>query len=541
MNKKLLFSILSLTVLNVAYAASSNRIVSIIQCGSNINYAIEGIDCNNNASSVVYTPSTEPWFIFAQSNGQLLDKTDVNDYGTNIVDFSNLGITDSNRPNKNFGTSSMLSINFDDNNLTNLDFFEGVDTITNYLSANSNGITDISGLSDIINTKTILSSGANLFLNNNNISDLSSISQIDELNQLELSNNNISDLSPLSGLKFKRLHLTNNNITDISMLNINSNVAELRFGGNDITDISNVGNAGGLSRLELYENSKITDISSLNTIPGIGHLIMHDIGVSNLSGLENFTSFLSLEINNLKNLENINALSNLTSVYFSVKLAGNPKLKDISPLKNLTSSGWVMFDDSSQYTTKFKDTDPFCIALNGGNVKSTTPYSEICIADTPPVNEGVDISWVDFLNDGSNGSYVYQNDGVTKVTISADTDITSDMILEIKSDESLIPKYDLGITSFTGDILIDGPTDVNFLRNLTSVNFVRIGGENNRVTDITGLENIIEINDLFYIDYPDDIINKAPTNSPFCQEIRDWNITVEDQDDFSLDPYRICE
>ncbi len=541
MNKKLLFGILSLTVLNVAYAASSNRIVSIIQCGVNINYSIGGTNCSSNTSSVVYTPSTEPWFIFAQANGELLDRADINGYGTKTVDFSGLGITDSSRPSKNFGTSHIYSINLDDNNLTNLDFFDGVDTITNNLSANNNSITDISGLSDIINTKTPITDGANIFLNNNNISDLSGLSGMTELNQLELSNNNISDLSPLSGLKFKRLHLTNNNVTDISMLDINSNVVELRLGGNDITDISNIGNSGVLSRLELYNNSKITDVSGLSTVPGIGHLIMHSIGVTNLSGLENLTSFVSLELNNLKELENIDALSNLTSVSFNVKLIGNPKLKDISPLKNLTSSGWVTFDDSSQYTTKFKDTDPFCTALNSGNVKSTTPYSEICIADAPPVNEGVDISWVDFLNDGSNGSYVYQNDGVTKVLISADTDITSDMILEIKSDESLIPKYDLGITSFTGDILIDGPTDVNFLRNLTSVNFVRIGGENNRVTDITGLENIIEINDLFYIDYPDDIIKKAPTSSPFCQEIRDWNISVEDKDDFSLDPYRICE
>ncbi|TYS69896.1 hypothetical protein FZC76_06625 [Sutcliffiella horikoshii] len=93
------------------------------------------------------------------------------------------------------------------------------------------GITSLQGLETYgTNLNTVL-------LDSNNISDLTPLTNLTQIEYLELSNNNISNIKPLSGLKDSFLSLGYNNISDISIFN-GWTSAWLDLSGNNITDIT---------------------------------------------------------------------------------------------------------------------------------------------------------------------------------------------------------------------------------------------------------------------------------------------------------------
>ena len=95
-------------------------------------------------------------------------------------------------------------------------------------------ISDISALSGLTNL-------ANLELGSNNISDISALSGLTNLTYLGLWDNNISDISALNGLtNLTNLNLEDNNISDISALSGLMNLQYLHLSGNNISDYSPV-------------------------------------------------------------------------------------------------------------------------------------------------------------------------------------------------------------------------------------------------------------------------------------------------------------
>jgi len=115
------------------------------------------------------------------------------------------------------------------------------------LSANSEGITDLSGL-EYCTSLTYLS------LAYNEIGDISQLSSLASLNYLNLHVNRISDISPLSKL------------TNLSQLSLAEQISPA---GNRISDISYLSNLTKLAQLSLSEN-QISDISPLVENSGLG-------------------------------------------------------------------------------------------------------------------------------------------------------------------------------------------------------------------------------------------------------------------------------
>ena len=85
----------------------------------------------------------------------------------------------------------------------------------------------------------------NLYLEGNNITDISPLDGLTKLLYLDLSGNNISDISTLAGLtNLNKLDFTINNLSDISALVENNGLGEsddisLEFNELDLTDGSN--------------------------------------------------------------------------------------------------------------------------------------------------------------------------------------------------------------------------------------------------------------------------------------------------------------
>lgn len=128
-----------------------------------------------------------------------------------------------------------------------------------------NSITDISPLAG-------MTAMLNLDLSDNSISDLSPLAKMTALKNLDLSANSISDISPLAGLSnINDLRLMINQISDISPLAKLKNITYLGLGDNSITDISALSGMSKLKTLQLIGNS-ISDTSPLDGLDCIVYI-----------------------------------------------------------------------------------------------------------------------------------------------------------------------------------------------------------------------------------------------------------------------------
>ncbi len=171
-----------------------------------------------------------------------------------------------------------------------------------------------------------------LFLFDNQISDLSSLSTLKTLELLDLNNNKISDLSPLTSLtSLNGLYLGNNNISDLSPLSILTSLNRLGLFNNNISNLSPLATLTSLNILGLLKN-QIYDLSFLTTLTSLSILDLSINQISDLSPLTTLTSLkeLYLGYNEIHDLSSLSILTNLNKV----NLEGN-QISDLSPLTNL--------------------------------------------------------------------------------------------------------------------------------------------------------------------------------------------------------------
>lgn len=98
---------------------------------------------------------------------------------------------------------------------------------------------------------------------NSNITDISKLYTLQNLEELNASDNEITDISGISGLsKLKRLGLSSNKIQNITAVYSLNNLEELNLANNKIKDITGLENKKNLVKLNLQRNS----ISNMPTI-----------------------------------------------------------------------------------------------------------------------------------------------------------------------------------------------------------------------------------------------------------------------------------
>jgi Leucine-rich repeat (LRR) protein len=116
------------------------------------------------------------------------------------------------------------------------------------LFLNNNEITDLSPLAGLAKLES-------LYLDNNQISDLTLLKGLTSLEFLLLDNNEITDLTPLAGLtNLEELFLSSNQISDLSPLKGLTKMEGLYLRGNEISDISLLARFTNLERLNLQGN-----------------------------------------------------------------------------------------------------------------------------------------------------------------------------------------------------------------------------------------------------------------------------------------------
>ena len=218
------------------------------------------------------------------------------------------------------------------------------------LSCASRNISDLTGISNLTNLNY-------LTLDNNPLADLNALSSLTNLLTLELDSiNQLSDISALSSLtSLTTLDLKNNQITDISLLSNLTNLTVLSLDNNQINDINALSGLTSLTTLKLSDN-QITDISALSGLTSLVFLQLYGNQISDISALSDLTSLSILELSN-NQITDISPLSSLTNLTFLTLF--NSQITEVSALSGLTSLEDL--DISSNQITDISPIEPLNI------------------------------------------------------------------------------------------------------------------------------------------------------------------------------------
>ena len=217
------------------------------------------------------------------------------------------------------------------------------------LSAEDSGISDLTGLEHATNLQY------HLFLRNNEISDITPLENLIQLQGLYLSDNPISDLQPLENLiQLQSLELANTQISDITPLKNLIQLQWLQLSNTQISNLQPLENLIRLQSLYLFDN-EISDITPLENLKQLQSLQLPNNEISDITPLKNLTQLqgLGLSGNEISDLQPLENLTNLQKLYLrdnqitdvtplaqlvnlqTLFLSGNPSLRDISPLADL--------------------------------------------------------------------------------------------------------------------------------------------------------------------------------------------------------------
>jgi len=140
-----------------------------------------------------------------------------------------------------------------------------------------------------------------LCLSRNEISDLTPIAGLTNLEHLQIAGNTllsssmrgdgqISDLTPLSGLhSLRHLHLFGNQISDLRPLSNLTNLTYLHIGSNNAIDLTPLSSMANLEQLVLFGN-QISDLSPLSSLFNLDHLSASSNPITDWSSVEHVRS-----------------------------------------------------------------------------------------------------------------------------------------------------------------------------------------------------------------------------------------------------------
>ena len=210
----------------------------------------------------------------------------------------------------------------------------------------NNPISDLTPVSGLTNLTVLV-------LNKTLVSDLSPVSGLTNLTRLSPGGSYISDLSPIAGLiNLEDLYFPggpdDHNISDLSPLAGLINLKFIASWGHTISDLSPI---AGLTKLERIDfcGGNISDISPLAGLTGLKELYLRSEKISDISPLAGLTGLtrVNLEENNIVDISPLAALTNLTWL----NVARN-QISNLSPLDGLRENIKLVWHDNPAFPTK---------------------------------------------------------------------------------------------------------------------------------------------------------------------------------------------
>jgi Leucine-rich repeat (LRR) protein/putative cell wall-binding protein len=196
----------------------------------------------------------------------------------------------------------------------------------NRFSPYSQNISNITGIEHMINLNY-------LDLSYNQISNIEPIKGLTNLYSLELNGNIISNIEPLQGLtNLYSLQVNDNLISNIEPLQGLTNLIILDLSKNQISNIESLKGLTELVGLSLADN-QIINIDPLRKLTKLTRLYIPGNQIINLGPLRELTKLRELKLGNnqITNLEPLSKLAHITTLDLE-----NNKIIDLEPLSKLT-------------------------------------------------------------------------------------------------------------------------------------------------------------------------------------------------------------
>ena len=220
-----------------------------------------------------------------------------------------------------------------------------------------------------------------------NITDLTDLTMMKNLENLALCNQEIEDISALENLPLKELYLNKNKITDFSVLTGLTNLDLLCILENPAEDLSVLKECSSITRLNI-ESMKLTDIDFL------GQMNLNILYMNNAE-IEDRNMKPLLEVKNLQELcigdvpeEMAEVLPQMSNLKGLIMWGGNTVLKNLEPLKGMESLESLAVS-SSVSSLEGIENFPKLYALSIG-------FS--FITDLTPVLEAKQLHYIDISN-----------------------------------------------------------------------------------------------------------------------------------------------
>lgn len=340
------------------------------------------------------------------------------------------------------------------------------------LDASNNNIFDISSLDDLESLR-ILDLSFNDLGREGGSPDFSSLLNATDLTELYLNDNGLESIADLAGknLPLEVLYLQNNELTDLSPIADYTSVLDLKLYNNQISNIANLDGMTNLTEIDLSDNT-IVDFSNLRSIPNLSYVDLSDNQISFIPDLsESWDNLVSLDLSNnvITDTSGVEGHESLETLILTSN--GLEELSGISHLPMLSElvldleideeTGLPFIDPETELPYVDENPNSIRVIRNSFN---DVPSMEL--SDEGYLSLGFDLT----PNGEIYGSFIDLND-ITGVDF---TDFGIDVI-----DEFSFTSTEIGGFLLSGNNL----TDISFLQGNPGLLFVDIS--DNQVTDFS--------------------------------------------------------
>lgn len=167
------------------------------------------------------------------------------------------------------------------------------------------------------------------------ISDLSELRNLNDLEVLNISNTNVSDLSPLQYLiNLKKIYLNDTRVSDISTLAYNSSLNEIEMNNTAVSDIFPLARLIDLKRLRM-NHTQVSDISALANNNKLEIISFHNTTVSDCDILKNYPNLEMAGMNNtaVSDISELSGLKKLKNIF--IENTPVATISDVTDMENL--------------------------------------------------------------------------------------------------------------------------------------------------------------------------------------------------------------
>ena len=271
-----------------------------------------------------------------------------------------------------------------------------------------NEITDLSPLRGFNDLEKISFSG-------NNLSDISVLGNLKNLKNITAINNKIENIDVLSNLDMKYICLDGNNISNINVVSNWTNLVDMSFANNIIENVPDFSKLVNLETVNLSNNK----IKSIENISGnIEELSIDNNELTSLSGVQNLSKLKILSVSN----NQINSLSELESLEELENLNINKnQIRDVSGLVNCPKLKYLYMDNN--YIANFENLS------NLSSLEKYSAYNQNMAVEIKEkiVGENIEVPLPDLYSKlYDENSFIHQENLQTQVNGAEEYEISSD-------------------------------------------------------------------------------------------------------------------